>query len=101
MDAPRRAWVGLHAIPILELSDAELSTAATACLAMAYQEGGGGEGDAQPGHAPPNSEHGAALCAARGETRHCAQFQHRRGQHCFQHSARRDGITCRYETILR
>jgi len=39
MDAPRRAWVRSHAMPFLELSDAELSTAATACRALAYQEG--------------------------------------------------------------
>jgi hypothetical protein len=39
MDAPRRACVRSHAMPLLELSDAELSTAATACRAMAYQEG--------------------------------------------------------------
>jgi hypothetical protein len=38
MDAPRRTWVRSHAMPLLELSDAELSTAATACRAMAYQE---------------------------------------------------------------
>jgi hypothetical protein len=41
MDAPRRAWVRSHEMPLFELSDAELSTAATACRAMAYQEGGG------------------------------------------------------------
>jgi hypothetical protein len=39
MDAPRRAWVRSHTMPLLELSDAELSTAAMACRAPAYQEG--------------------------------------------------------------
>ena len=38
MDAPRRAWVRSHAMPLLELSDTDLSTAATACRAMAFQE---------------------------------------------------------------
>ena len=37
MDA--RAWWRDHAPMPLELTDAELATAATACRAMAYQEG--------------------------------------------------------------
>ena len=70
MDAPRRAWVRSHAMPLLELSDAELSTAATACRAMAYQEGERAKAMSNPDMRRPieNTARRFAELAARLET---------------------------------
>jgi hypothetical protein len=70
MDSPRRAWVRSHAMPLLELSDAELSTAATACRAMAYQEGERAKAMSNPDMRRPieNAARRFAQLAARLET---------------------------------
>ena len=76
MDAPRRAWVRSHAMPLLELSDAELSTAATACRAMAYQEGERAKAMTNPDMRRP-MENAAQRFAALAARREAARNQAR------------------------
>jgi hypothetical protein len=55
----------------LDLTDQELATAATACRAMAYQEGE--RAKRMENLARPDRERSEALCAARREVRGSAQ----------------------------
>jgi hypothetical protein len=60
MDA--RAWWRDDAHMPLDLTDAELATAATACRAMAHQEGERAKRTENPGDAGADRERRAALC---------------------------------------
>jgi hypothetical protein len=67
MDAHAR-WRDDAPMPV-DLTDEELTTAATACRTIAYQEGEAREKDGEPHDARPGRERCEALCRSGGEVR--------------------------------